>query len=307
MNWVEFLEANQIDYATRGPNTKRGEVSVRCPWCGEDDHSTHMGISLTAEKWGCLRNPAHRGFKAERLIAAILGCSFHQAKLVVSQYSVADPEGFNLSFDEKPTSGQFQVTETPPDSRSIQPTGLMAKFWRYLENRGFDDVASLVKQYDLSCCLSGRFKDSIVIPIYEEGALTAWTARAIIDPVNAPRYLSSNLIKTIVFNGEATGERLFITEGPFDALKLDFYGQHYGARAICTFGTSLSADQIIKLKQITPTFKKVTLLFDADAVEPMFAASDWLRNVTVGRLPEGVKDPGSMNKKQIEFFVKNGG
>jgi hypothetical protein len=32
MDWVKLLEDSNIEYVTRGPNTKRGEVSTRCPF-----------------------------------------------------------------------------------------------------------------------------------------------------------------------------------------------------------------------------------------------------------------------------------
>src|SRR5688572_2948962 len=93
MDWVEFFKANMIDYVTRGPNTKRGEVSVNCPWCAGDDPSHHLGINLTKAAYGCLRNPEHRGKRPAGLIAALLGCSFSQALIIEKQYTAAaDPE-----------------------------------------------------------------------------------------------------------------------------------------------------------------------------------------------------------------------
>jgi hypothetical protein len=32
MEWMSFLNDANIEYVTRGPNTKKGEVSVRCPF-----------------------------------------------------------------------------------------------------------------------------------------------------------------------------------------------------------------------------------------------------------------------------------
>lgn len=313
MNWIDFLEDNQIHYVTRGPNTKRNECSVRCPWCGEDDPSTHLGISLNTENWGCLRNTTHRGKAPSYLIAALLGCSSTQAKLIASQYSRPDPSTLGDALAAltgtgealKPVAGH---TEAMPDLRPIKPTGSTAKFWRYLEReRGFYDIQGLLDQYKIKACLTGRFKDRVIIPFFRGGEMVAWTGRAIIDPVNAPRYLSSSEVKNVVFNQDALigGDLLFIVEGPMDALKLDFYGQHHGARATCILGIGMSMDQIGILNSIIRHYKKTVVLLDAGALESAFSVMDWLhgQNVTLGQLPDGVKDPGSMAPDEITRFV----
>ena len=94
MDWIRLFEANNIPWVSRGPNTKRGEVSIKCPWCGEDDPSEHLGISLDKENWGCLRSIRHRGRRPYALVQALLGCSYAQARIIVDQYSTSDPETF---------------------------------------------------------------------------------------------------------------------------------------------------------------------------------------------------------------------
>jgi len=32
MDWVRLLDDSNIEYVSRGKNTKRGEISVRCPF-----------------------------------------------------------------------------------------------------------------------------------------------------------------------------------------------------------------------------------------------------------------------------------
>lgn len=305
VNWVELLEAAGIDYATRGPNTKRGEVSVKCPYCGPDDPSEHMGISLTSENWGCLRNQTHRGHKPERLVAALLACSQAQAKLIVAQYSSVDPD--NFGFDQPIPENPEVSPEQLPELREISRNGLSAKFWNYLKGRGFDPQP-VIDEYSLTCCMTGRFKDRLIIPFYQNHELVAWSGRAIINPRNAPRYLSSNLIKTTLFNEDGLrgvcSKILFVVEGPFDAIKLDYYGRQYGARATCLSGTSMTPHQIQILHQISRQFGRVVLLLDSDAIEQGYAAVDWLHNAKLGLLPEGVKDPGALNEAQIKLLCR---
>src|SRR5437773_2381680 len=97
MNWEKLLSNNGIEYVTSGSNTKRGEISVKCPFCGDDDPSEHMGISLTKDVWGCHRNAQHRGKNLRRLISALLGCSSSQAAIIVQQYNQSDPDDLEVA------------------------------------------------------------------------------------------------------------------------------------------------------------------------------------------------------------------
>jgi hypothetical protein len=305
MDWTAFLNDNAVEYATRGKNTARDHVSIRCPWCGDEDPSQHLGISLTSDAWGCLRNSRHRGHSPSHLIAAILGCSSHQARLIVSQYTESDPESLGVA--QSPPEPKVEEIFDLRHERQIKPVGTTAKFWHYLEGRGFHDVNALIRKYRLTCCTTGYYKERIIIPLYKDKKLYAWTARAIGNPQNAPRYLSSELVKKTVFNRDIEGgELLFVVEGPFDALKLDYYGQEHGARATCTFGTSISIEQVIILNALKKLFQRVVVLFDRDALEPSFEAIDWLSaaNVTLGTLPEKFKDPGEMSGTDIATFIQ---
>ncbi len=311
MDWVLFLSDYSVPYVTRGPNTKRGEVSIKCPWCGEDDPSEHLGINLTIERWGCHRNQTHRGKNPLRLVRALLGCSTGQAKLVIKQYDAPDPETLGDALAallgegpaEKPPDTDWEQAWQREDFRQIKQDGLTGKFWRYLKHRGFDGPGRLVKRYGLRCALIGRYQNRIIIPITHDGLLVGWTSRAIVNPVTAPRYLSTGEeIKKVIFNEDellSGGEVLFVTEGPFDALKVDYYGEEFGARATCVFGTSIVLEQYAIIKRISRRFKRVVLLLDPDAVESSFISSDYLPGATFGVLPDGVKDPGDLTHKQV--------
>lgn len=312
MDWQAFLTDNQIEWVSRGPNTKRGEISIRCPWCGDEDPSQHLGISLTNENWGCLRDAAHRGHSATYLIGALLGCSQHQAQLVQRQYSSSDPDllgALSLESDISQAAAEPASAEEVPVERIIEPEGSTARFWNYLLDRGFDDPGSLCKQYRLTACLIGRFSDRIIIPFYERDELVAWTGRALGHPRVAARYLSSKRVKEVIFNQDALmqgGDVLFVVEGPVDALKLDYYGQALGARATCALGTSLTIQQIVLLNSRRKRFKRTVILFDQDAFGQAYEAVDWVgqKDVSVGQLPDGVKDPGELNAGQIETLIK---
>lgn len=308
MDWTALLEDHNIHYVSRGPNTRRGEVSVKCPWCGDDDPSEHLGISLEREAWGCHRDAQHRGKNPHRLIQALLGCSLAQAKLVVAQYGAADPEALDtvLSSPEaaKAVTGPIEM---PDEFASITAEGPTKRFYWYLIYRGFPEPEELIERYQLKCCTTGRWKDRIIIPVYRNGELLAWTGRALQNPITAPRYLStSEAIKTVIFNEDALakgGEILFVTEGPFDAIKVDFYGHKSGALATATFGTSITPDQIKAIRNAQKGFEKTVLLFDADAIETAFNIIEWLPKAIIGTLPDRVSDPGDLSQSQVKALI----
>lgn len=317
MDWVSFLTENDIPYVTRGPNTKRGEVSTKCPWCGEDDPSEHLGISLTSENWGCYRSSDHRGHTPSRLVQALLGCSFGEARHAVAAYSRANPDDATLagalasltSAAPRGVQGPQNRPVLPPGCRPIVKEGSTGRFWQYLRRRQFDDVDDLVSRYRLQCGVTGIQKDRIIIPLYQGGELAGWTGRAIQEVQNAPRYLSSGeAVKKLVFNEDDLkegGKILFVVEGPFDALKLDYYGEPLAVRATCLFGVTMTMDQIYTLNRLKRNFKKVVILFDRGAAGPAFDACDWVQgpNVTLGSLPEGIKDPGILKPEEVEKLI----
>src|SRR5882672_11339016 len=160
MDWVQLFENNSVDYETKGPNTKRGEVSVQCPFCGEDDPSAHMGISLTSERWGCHRSADHRGRSPARLISAVLGCTFQQAKLIERQYSRPDPDNLTSALEalgatEPAPVIKKQPLTLPAQFRSISKLGIAARFWSYLNDRGFEgfDAGKVKNKYGLRCAV----------------------------------------------------------------------------------------------------------------------------------------------------------
>ncbi len=319
MNWVQLLEDHNIDFVTRGPNTKRGEVSICCPYCGEDDPSQHLGISLTTENWGCHRDATHRGKSAPKLVTALLNCSFAQAKLVVRQYSTPDPSNLDEALamleqteaTPEADSGPKQV-EFPPEFEPIRKGYFTNKFPRYLEGRGFLKYEWLAERFNLRCCLTGRWKNRIIIPYYQAGQLTGWTGRSIEERPEAPRYLSSSdTIKSTIFDEALTlrgkaNDILAIVEGPFDAMKLIYWGAP-SIQATCCFGTSWSIPQICLLNAASKRYRSNLVMFDMDAISQVWEAQNWIkgndRNVHV-RSPFPWKDPGEMDYSAVQNIVK---
>lgn len=312
MDWVRFLDDNHIHYVTRGPNTKKGEVSITCPMC-TDDPSEHLGINLSNGYWGCHRNSAHRGKSAKTLIRAILGTSYTGADSYLRQYSHSDPDDLDKVLEALKEPKQeiapdrvFPICEAEFNNfRLIKPRGSTKRFFSYIQGRDFDDPKAIIESYSLRCATTGRYKDRVIIPIRHNSELLGWTSRAICKVENAPRYLaSSEDVKTTVFNFDELkkgGQRLFVVEGPFDAIKVDSAGhvQKVPYRATCTFGTSSTLSQIALLRVLVKKFKETFVLFDQGADEPARNLAEWIGAKTAW-LPIGVKDPGELRPSELK-------
>jgi 5S rRNA maturation endonuclease (ribonuclease M5) len=318
MDWIRFLDENHVGYVTRGPNTKRGEVSIKCPMCGEEDPSEHLGINLETENWGCHRNSSHRGKSARTLIKAILGCSSQQAGFVVRQYSKADPDNLEsalstLMFDDCQENLNKKITNQKnepkfSDFNQIKARGVTKRFFKYLQGRGYDNPYEIIGAYNLRCCLTGKYKDRIIIPITLNGELLGWTSRALGSPVEAPRYLASNVeVKTTIFNYDKLkngGKRLFVVEGPFDAIKMDNFGYRNNEtiRATCTFGTSVTISQIALLRTLAKRFEEVFVLFDKGAEDQGENLASWV-DAKSAYLPNDVDDPGELVDHDLKWML----
>ncbi len=112
---------------------------------------------------------------------------------------------------------------------------------------------------------------------------------------------SSSEVKNTIFNEDELvgGETLFITEGPFDALKIDYYG-YPKIRATCLYGVNPTMAQIGILRQVIKNYARVGILFDHEAQEQAMALRDYLPSkVGIASLPKGVDDPGNLSQGQI--------
>ena len=323
MNWEEFLKENSIEYVTSGPNTKRGEVSVQCPFCGDEDPSQHMGINLSREAWGCHRNAEHRGKSPLKLIQALLGCNAAQARLTLAQYSVSDPDSLEGALTMLNALNELDTPEAPVEvtfpPEFKEGARLTNRFWNYLEKRGYNSPIEIATKFGLMFADTGRYKDRIIFPVYGVQGLVGWTGRAIIDPVSAPRYLaSSDKVKTSVYGYEFAkkgGTTLFLVEGPFDALWINSLSTKKHVKAVALMGTSVTVPQFCVIKKLQKKFKNVIPFLDKDAYAQSLhiaAMFESIRNITFGAgvenstVPSGYwKDPSDIPIVElVEFFER---
>lgn len=316
---IAVLTLNNIEYITEGPNVKKNNINIKCPFCSNDP-SQHMGISLINGEYACWRNTKHRGKSIVRLLQEVFDCSEEEAKRQLGLRTL-EPNEFDSILDrlfeeEKvyhTILGGAKKLTFEKLFRDINKEGMTKPYWDYFVKRGFDNIDRLLQQYEIKCCLVGDWKYRIIFPVRYEGNLVSWVGRSI-SPMDTLKYKDLSIKQSVrhpkfclwnydeLLNG---GDILYITEGIFDAIKLDFYFPT-GYKATCLFTKTIRDEQKRLLQELSKEFGQIRILLDADAQAQAWHIKDemsYLRNVSLGTLPEGLKDPGDMTKEQVLKWI----
>lgn len=325
-----FFDRQNIHYITRGKNVKKGNINIRCPFCA-DDPSEHMGVNTTNLWWGCWRDGTHRGKSPIRLIMKLTGMPRNEVRALLglnrdtdltfdSTSGNLDDLDLDNLFGEKDSKSVKEEKKTlvfPNEIKPLKEGKLTQRFYDYIENRGFkaDDVKRVIRAYGLRYALTGDFTHRLVFPVTMNGQLIAWTGRAVGN--SDLRYLSTTVDQSVIniydslINFDAIKEKrpavLFVTEGPLDFAKVDFYGREYNCMATCIFTKVMSELQIAYLKELDPYVGKMILLLDPEEVYDSLKLESELRyfnNFSVGELPDGAEDPGALSPRQVIKLCK---
>ena len=194
----------------------------------------------------------------------------------------------------------------PPDSAFPIQTLLP-----YLHRRGItmDDVQT----YGLFWCPAGRYANRVVFPVWEQGALVYWQARALYDKnearghfiksLNPPKTPGSAGSSEVLMNIDTACryDRVAIVEGPTDLIRT-------GPDAVCTFGKQIHPRQIELLH--SKGVRAIDLMWDGpSATEPEGAQPEMLAaaarlvsffDVKLVFLPQG--DPGDWDRASLSAF-----
>lgn len=331
MNWIKFLTKHNINYIEKGPSTAKGNVYINCVFCGDSDKGFHLGISIDNKGWGCWKNTNHRGRSPVKLIQRLLKCTWEDAKLIndSSNQSLMIPSSsltqeVNARLNSKENEVKSLTLEFPPEFKLITNKASCKPFLSYLQDRLYSlkEALELSQIYQLHYSSHELFTYRVIVPVFESSGLVTFTGRHVGSSIPKYKTLSTSLENSKItglprallptsdcllnfdqFTAPAT--MLVICEGPFDALRLDYYGKHLGIRATCLFGKTISKPQIAKLAEKRHLFSKCSLLLDKgtemDSVS-LIGKLNWL-NVNNLILPQPWKDPGEMEKKAIlDYF-----
>lgn len=334
-DWQRFLDSYNIPYVTHSGNLQRGRLGLACPLCAEEgnpDPDYHLGIDPKTGMWNCWRGPRHGGKSPVALIRALLKCSWTRAREIAGN-TLDTAEGFKM-FELSPQQifEANHIVETGPKEvtfpDSLKLLDLERKthkrFANYLLDRGYPIKLQeeLSKYYGLRVALAGRWKHRVVFPVYEGNKLISWTGRSI-DSDATPRYLSLSASKVDKDGKQAVknlkelpwnlnnfreGNIIVVCEGPFDALKVDFYGRTHNVTAVCLHGLNISAGQLVALGDVSDLAQKIVVMLDTPDVSQAVAKEmvGFGCYVHTSPIPEGRKDPGELTKKEVKRFCING-
>lgn len=270
-DWERALGELGVEYVTSGKNVGHGEINIRCPWCGANDPSFHLGINPKKSAWRCWRNKAHAGKSITYLLNRLVG--FARASALLERYGLA---GSQQTYARGPQSilGDGEAAPTRPFTFTM-PTGVYPfdrKFdfatARYLAYRGFNarHVATVAADFCLHVGRHGQYAGRLVIPYIERGQIVHFTARAI--AATKLRFKASPVDeavidpKELIYNADALDNPagVILVEGPLDAIKTTFYAPLPGV-ALST--NSVSKEQLQRLKRA----KRVIIMLDNDEVK----------------------------------------
>lgn len=331
-DWERLLIERRIPYIESGANVKRGEIAIKCPFCGSADPSMHMGLSRETGWYSCWRNRAqHSGKSPLRLIMKLLGVPYGMAREIAGLGDdYIDPEGFDAMaaklMGRDKTTGRREETRRrslrlDPDFDIIWPRGRTRRHYDYLvDGRGFDqpqDVEELGRLYGVCAGTLDAWKDRVILPYYQDGDLVTWTGRAI---GNARiRYRDLEIEECVVkpkatlFNHDAIqagGKALVLVEGPLDALKLDFYGRRHGVRSVALSTNSIQEEQAFLLQAAVGAFDKLLIMLDnstslglADSMR-MRQELAFIPGFHIVKVPFGAKDAGELTPGEVHEWAQ---
>ena len=290
---------------------KSNELALDCPVCGREGK---LQVNTDRGVWHCWiceeyaldargkRRPVKGAGGPEALVAMLEGCSLERAKMLLGA-GLGEVFGGGYA-PERPRPGDFQAIPAPPGARPIPGT------LPYCEQRGI--TPEDIKAFGLFFCDSGRYRNRLIFPAWENGRLLFWQARAMWTPapgesyqksLNPPKIEGGAGPADVLFNLDVAKQfpRVAITEGPIDAV-------HTGPSAVCTWGKKISMAQVAKLRNAG--VRAVDLIWDGPGpTEPEGAWPEMMRaapllagvfDLRLVFLPAG--DPGNYSRHEIEQF-----
>ena len=282
----KFLDDHQINWSDKGKNTQSGWVNITCPFCY--DKTNHGGFNIADGYYNCW-NCGHHFL--DKVIAELLGCKPHIAKNIIKEYTV---EKIRQKQENKKKS--IRNIKLPGDE-------LQEIHKNYLIKRNYNHE-KLVHDWGLKGTNHiGNYKFRIIAPIYHKHKLISFQGRDVTDRQTL-RYKACTKRKEVM-NHKSTlygidnvhGNKIIICEGITDVWRL-------GYGSVCTFGTSVTLDQI----RLITEFENVFILFDNEQTAQERAnklaenLSSFKINVEIIDLPE-VADPSELKQSDADYLM----
>ena len=296
MNFEKLFKDYHINYSIR---INRGWVNVECPYC-VSEHPLHLGFNPVGDYCTCWNCGGH---ELKSTLVKVLGVPYSEIDEVLSFYQGRN----NILMQLNKKVAKAKSLELPND-------GFIPAEIKYLKKRNFDANFLHEKYGVVGGGIAGRWKNRIIIPVYQNGKLVSWTGRSILDKAvlkekQMPRYKNLSIeesvvnIKECLFNiDNCKKDTVVMVEGSFDVMRL-------GDDFCCSMGTELTQNQISELFH---RFRKIFVAFDNEPEAQKKARKFGLQLASVGAEVEivniyedfGVNDGAELNNEQVRIIRK---
>ena len=245
---IDWLEAN-IDSQIKHTGNGR-EVYMNCPYCGEVRHRFYVNLeTLVCHCHNCGWSPTFL-----QLIQYVEGISFSRASAIFKDVkgNLMLPENIskdlvsNMFAEDLRKDLSKRAIPLPKEYSPLNPqkTNIMTRrAIKYLNSRKITNKQ--IVDHKMGFCMSGEYKNRVIIPITENGELRFWVARAISPDVKmkekSPSDADYQISKSeVIFNIDRAAKKYHaavISEGIFDSLS-------WGDIGISLLGKSLYQEQL---------------------------------------------------------------
>lgn len=305
VDYESICKQLDIPYWTSGKNNVGGCLTIHCPCCPDDDPdpSHHGNLDPVTGKYSCWRC---KGSHPSVVIARSAHISVQAASDLIRKYTTG-------SASVKREEVKMANSITLPGS--FTPLDIHRN---YLEGRGFD-VGELKFYHGIKFTgmmekwegMNWQFR--VIIPVFDRrNNLVSFQGRDVTGKQDRylfpPKEKQVRDCKTLLYGAELCGKKdaLLVVEGVMDAWKL-------GAGAVCTFGSSVTQEQVLEMSH----WRRVFLAFDNEpaAIEhardvakqlSSLGTEAFLVNTDFGLDSEGnVRDVGDLSFSEAREFMKD--
>ena len=305
VDYESICKQLDIPYWTSGKNNVEGCLTIHCPCCPDNDPdpSRHGNLNPADGSYSCWRC---KGSHPSVVIARSAHISVQAASDLIRKYTTGVA---SLKREEVKMANSITLpgSYTPLDIHR-----------NYLESRGFD-VGELKFYHGIKFTgmmekwegMNWQFR--VIIPVFDRrNNLVSFQGRDVTGKQDRylfpPKEKQVRDCKTLLYGAELCGKKdaLLVVEGVMDAWKL-------GAGAVCTFGSSVTQEQVLEMSH----WRRVFLAFDNEPAAVQHArdvakqlsslvTEAFLVNTDFGMDSEGnVRDVGDLSFSEAREFMKD--
>lgn len=305
---INFLEENNIDFATEGKNIGTGWIGVNsCPNCGDSKY--HWGINIQRKYGKCWVCGHYKSL--ENIIANILSISRKRAIVHILENSGITEDDIELQIDNIINPEKFKPKTQEIKSIVNIPKGIPV-YKLFNKNEAVKEFCLKKKiTYGISIltklliATTGEHKGRLIIPIYYNKQLVAYQARSLVE-----RYFKNvGLVKHYLYQYSMIKKhsRIILVEGYTDWVSTFSFLNSFRKRkySLTTpFSKLITEEQLSLLERKEP--KEVIFMLDNDAWYNYLKPSQKLScNTNFIILPHN-SDPGKLTNKQfMSIFEEN--